>query len=396
MSLFELRGRLTKQQNFILGIIGFLLLLLIWWGLAEYFSDYRKNVETMTHPPSMFDTTTTHINRDSLFRLDSIRYANATDSTKIYPILPPPMRVLKSFPSLLMGEKYKTDGTTRWKRIKGSVSAFISAPKGSLIIDAKRSIWLNLRGYFWAIFISIPLGFIVGLFPLFRGLFSKQVDAMRYLPLTAVTGLFITWFGIDDVMKVSFLAFGIIVYLLPVVVQRIDEVKDVYLKTVFTLGANNWQTIKTVYFPSVLSKLMDDIRVLTAISWTYIIIAELINRQGGLGARIYLMARQGHLEKVFAILIVIIIIGFLQDRLFIYLDKRLFPFKYIKKSDSRSLEANYGIYLILGIFALAVLLPVLLGSSPGWLGSIGTVGFISGIIMIIYGEFKNYSKKSEE
>ncbi len=368
MSLFELRGTLSKQQNFILGIAGFLLLLLIWWGLAEYFSDYKKNVETMTHPPSMFDTTAVNINRDSLFRLDSIRYANATDSTKIYPILPPPLQVIQSFPSLIREDH--------------------------LMKDARRSIWLNLKGYFWALLVSIPLGFIVGLFPLFRGLFSKQVDAMRYLPLTAVTGLFITWFGIDDMMKVSFLAFGIIVYLLPVVVQRIDEVKDVYLKTVFTLGANNWQTIRSVYFPSVLSKLMDDIRVLTAISWTYIIIAELINRQGGLGARIYLMARQGHLEKVFAILIVIIIIGFLQDRLFIYLDKRLFAFKHVKTADSVSKEANYGIYLILGLFALAVLLPILFGGTPEWLSSLGIISLISGIIMIIFGEFKVYSKKS--
>ena len=121
---------------------------------------------------------------------------------------------------------------------------------------------------------------------------------MRYLPLTAVTGLFILWFGIEDEMKVAFLAFGIIVYLLPVVVQRIDEVKDVYLKTVYTLGATDWQTVKSVYIPSVMSKLMDDIRVLTAISWTYIIIAELLNRQGGgIGAMIYIKARQGKQKK---------------------------------------------------------------------------------------------------
>lgn len=364
MSLFKLRGELNKQQSFILGIAGFVILMLIWWALAEYFSDYKKNVETMTHPPSMFDTTAVHINRDSLFRADSIRYANATDSTKIYPVLPPPLKVIQSYPSLIKEDKLQN--------------------------DAKRSIWLNLKGYFWAIFISIPLGFIVGLFPIFRGLFSKPVDAMRYLPLTALTGLFIIWFGIDDVMKVSFLAFGIIVYLLPVVVQRIDQVMDVYLKTVFTLGANNWQTIRTVYFPSVLAKLMDDIRVLTAISWTYIIIAELINRQGGLGARIYIQARQGHLEKVFAILIVIVIIGFLQDRLFIYLDRRLFPFKYEKTTDSISKETNFGIYLVLILFALAVLLPIFIGSIPNWMSNFGIVGFISGLIMIAYGETKKF------
>ena len=50
--------------------------------------------------------------------------------------------------------------------------------------------------------------------------------------------------GLDTDMKVHFLAFGILIYLLPVVVQRIDEIEDVYFKTVYTLGANSWQTFR--------------------------------------------------------------------------------------------------------------------------------------------------------
>src|SRR5690606_38106053 len=103
---------------------------------------------------------------------------------------------------------------------------------------------------------------------------SKPIEAMRFVPITALIGVFIIWFGIYDEMKVAFLAFGIIVFLLPAVIQRIDEVEDVYLQTTFTLGATNWQTVKSVYLPYVMSKLIDDIRVLTAVSWTYIIITE--------------------------------------------------------------------------------------------------------------------------
>lgn len=179
----------------------------------------------------------------------------AGGSEKAYPILPKPSQVVRSYPSLVVDD--------------------------DLASNTWRSIWINLQGYFWAVLLSVPLGFMIGLFPIFRGLFSKQVDALRYLPLTALTGLFIIWFGIEDQMKIAFLAFGIIVYLLPVVVQRIHEVEEVFTQTAFTLGANSWQTIRSVFFPSVMSKLMDDIRVLTAISWTYIIIAELLNREGG-------------------------------------------------------------------------------------------------------------------
>jgi len=201
-----------------------------------------------------------------------------------------------------------------------------------LIRNAAYSIGLNLSGYIKAIILSVIIGFAIGLIPLFRGLFQGIMEAIRFIPLTAVTGLFIVWFGIQTGMKVNFLAFGILIYLLPVVVQRIDEVKDVYLKTVYTLGATNWQTIRTVYIPSVFSRIFDDIRILTAISWTYIIVAEMVASQGGIGALIYSAGRrQGRVDKTFALLILIILIGILQDRIFKWMDREFFPHKYAIK-----------------------------------------------------------------
>jgi NitT/TauT family transport system permease protein len=198
-----------------------------------------------------------------------------------------------------------------------------------LVRNTLYSIKLNIFGYIEAIAGSLLLGFIIGLFPVVKGITSRYVDAIRFIPLTAVTGLFIAWFGIETNMKVQFLAFGIIVYLLPVVVQRITDVDEIYLQTAYTLGANKWQIFKTVYWPYVTSKIFDDIRVLTAISWTYIIVAELVNKTGGVGALIFTAARQSRLDKVFAVLFVIVIIGILQDKLFKWLDQKLFPFKHI-------------------------------------------------------------------
>jgi ABC-type nitrate/sulfonate/bicarbonate transport system permease component len=198
-----------------------------------------------------------------------------------------------------------------------------------LIKNICRSIGFNLSGYIEAILLSLPLGFALGLVPFFRGAFQRPVDAIRYVPLPAAIGLFIAWFGLGTGLKVHFLAFGILIYLIPVVVQRIDEVNEVYLKTVFTLGAKSWQTITSVYLPSVFSRLFDDIRILTAISWTYIIIAESIGGEGGIGALIWRVGqRQGRTDKIFALLIIIIVIGIVQDKIFTALDKTFFPFKY--------------------------------------------------------------------
>lgn len=198
-----------------------------------------------------------------------------------------------------------------------------------LLFNMLYSLKLNLLGYIQAVAIALPAGFVFGLIPVVRKTFSRYVDSVRYIPLTATIGLFIAWFGIEDGMKIQFLAFGIFVFLLPTVVQRIDEVETVYLDTVYTLGASKWQTIATVYFPSVVSRVSDDIRVLVAISWTYLIVAELVNKTGGLGALVYTAARQSRIDKVFAILLLFIIIGIVQDRLFMLADKKIFKHKYV-------------------------------------------------------------------
>lgn len=301
-------------------------------------------------------------------------FANAKTFVRVYPLLPRPDRVVSSYTPLI-----KEDALAK---------------------NTGRSVWLNLQGYFWAMVIAIPLGFLIGLLPLFRGLFSKQVNALRYLPLSALTGLFIIWFGIEDQMKIAFLAFGIIVYLLPVVVQRIDEVEDVYLKTVFTLGATNWQTIRSVYLPAVMSKLMDDIRVLTAISWTYIIIAELLNRQGGIGSLIYIKARQGQVDRVFAVLLVIILIGFVQDRLFVYIDQRLFPHKHYKTALRGVRQVEYAIVAFFLYLAALFLLPVF-GIDLAGMGTtliyLSVLVGVACVVVMLMGEFEIWQslKKSK-
>ena len=366
--LFKLQGKLKGSESLILGFIGLLIFIALWWMMAEIKSIQRPIVEGYTYQlPSSLDENNEAL-LDSIAKADSIAYANATTFEKAYPLIPTPPMVLTSFRTLISEDH--------------------------LISHALSSIWLNIKGYLWAILISIPIGFIIGLYPLFKGLFSKQVDALRYLPMTALTGLFITWFGIGINMKVAFLAFGIIVYLLPVVAQRVREVQDIYTKTAFTLGATNWQMIKTVYIPSVMAKLMDDIRVLTAISWTYIIIAELMSREDGVGALIYQKARGGQIEKVFAILIVIIIIGFLQDRIFKFMDKRLIPYKTQNAVMPGIKESQYGIYTILFFLVITILLGSVVSLSAIKWTLILPIIIISAVLIILYGEWKIYKASS--
>jgi len=314
--LFELRGNLDPKSKLILTFIGAVILIGLWFLFAEVLSKSVITQNDKINLSSIAIEERLYYESDSLLIADYDNLEKLSEDklsvygltkNKVYPLLPSPIKVIKAFPELNRND--------------------------DVIGNTFYSIKLNFFGYLMAILISIPIGFLLGLIPLFRGLFSQIINSYRFIPLTAVTGIFIMWLGLGSNMKVAFLAFGIVVYLIPVVIQRIDEVQNVYLNTVFTLGATSWQTIKTVYVPYVFSKIIDDIRVLTAISWTYITIVEMLNKGGGIGELIWTAKRQSRIDKAFAILIIIVLIGILQDRLFVLVDKMLFPFKHINKGN---------------------------------------------------------------
>jgi len=314
--LFELRGTLPAKDKAILTVVGAIILIGLWFFFAEFLSKSVITQDESIDVSKLTQSERLYYENDSLLiadydKLEKLKIEELSSyglkKNKVYPLLPSPIKVIKAFPDLNTHD--------------------------DVIGNTFYSIKLNFLGYVLAILVSIPIGFLLGLVPLFRGLFSQIINSYRFIPLTAVTGIFIMWLGLGSNMKVAFLAFGIIVYLIPVVIQRIDEVQSVYLNTVFTLGATSWQTIRTVYIPYVFSKIIDDIRVLTAISWTYITIVEMLNKGGGIGELIWTAKRQSRIDKAFAILIIIVVIGILQDRLFVMIDRILFPFKHVNKGN---------------------------------------------------------------
>jgi NitT/TauT family transport system permease protein len=223
-------------------------------------------------------------------------------------ILPSPFDVLKSYKTLFVDQ--------------------------NLLYNTGYSIFINLGGYLQAMALAIPLGFLVGLIPFFRHLVSTQIEAIRFTPLPATTGIFMAFFGLGLGVKVEFLAFGIFVYLLPAITQRIRDIEtDDHLKalkqTMWTLNASPWMTLKHFYIPSVISRFSMDVINLVAVSWTYIVIAEMVNAQGGLGSMIFAATQRGsNYKNLYAVLLLIIFIGFVQDKLLKMLDRKVFRFKY--------------------------------------------------------------------
>ncbi len=164
-----------------------------------------------------------------------------------------------------------------------------------------------------SVLVALPLGILMGSFEAVNRLFDPIIAPMRYLPITAFIPLLILWFGIDEAQKVAFLFLGTVVYLLPAVVDAVRLVPEELVQTAFTLGATKAQVIRTVLIPAAMPAIFDGFRVMNAIAWTYIILAELVNSQNGIGYILRLAEQHLKPEWSFAGILVVGVIGLFTD-----------------------------------------------------------------------------------
>ena len=194
----------------------------------------------------------------------------------------------------------------------------------ALVRSALASLYRVAMGFLLAAAVAIPLGLLMGTFPPVKQFFKPLLDPLRFLPISALVPLFIVWFGIDDLQKIVFLFVGIVVYLLPLVVEAVERVDDVYLQTATTLGAGRGQLVWHVLVPGSLPAIGEALRVMNGIGWTYVILAEVVNAPSGLGHLITVSQRYGHVDRMFALVLVILLIGVVTDQIIAWLNRRLF------------------------------------------------------------------------
>jgi NitT/TauT family transport system permease protein len=216
-------------------------------------------------------------------------------------ILPSPTEVVRAFPVLHFEE--------------------------ALVRSAGWSLYRVGMGFVLSALVAIPLGLLMGTFPAVKHFLSPLVDPLRFLPISALVPLFLVWFGIEETMKIMLLFVGTFVYLLPLVVEAVENVDDVYLQTATTLGASRWQLVRHVLVPGSLPAIGEALRVMNGIGWTYVILAEIVNARLGLGHIITVAGKRSHVDQIFAGVLVILFIGVVTDGMIRIANKQLFAWK---------------------------------------------------------------------
>jgi ABC-type nitrate/sulfonate/bicarbonate transport system permease component len=202
--------------------------------------------------------------------------------------------------------------------------------------------WLRIgQAFLWCVVIAVPLGLLMGAFRWVYDLVNPVAAPMRSMPTTAFLPAFIGLFGIDETMKVAFLWFGMFFYLLAVVVEEVNRVDTSLLETAYTLGAKRYQVMWLMFRASI-PGIFSSFRILYDIGWTYVILAEIVNRKKGVGAMVQSAYEFHQPDLVYAGIIAIGVAAFIFRFMLTISEKLLFPWRQVTQSGSESSVAVTG------------------------------------------------------
>ncbi|MEM1047905.1 MAG: ABC transporter permease [Pseudomonadota bacterium] len=176
--------------------------------------------------------------------------------------------------------------------------------------------------------VAIPLGVAMGSFPAIEAVVNPFVSAWRYLPAPSFIPILLMWFGTGEGPKLALLFIGVIFFLITLIMDHTREVRSELVETALTLGAGRWTTLRTVILPAVLPNIVVAMRQMLAVSWTYLVIAEIVASTNGVGAMMMRARRFLHTDEILSGILVIGALGLFFDALFRVLHRVLFPYLY--------------------------------------------------------------------
>ncbi|HLJ65235.1 MAG TPA: ABC transporter permease [Stellaceae bacterium] len=172
---------------------------------------------------------------------------------------------------------------------------------------------------------GLVFGIANGLIPYIRATLAPFTAVIAVIPPLALLPILFIVFGLEEVSKVTLIFIGVTPFLLRDVAQRVEELPQEQLIKAQTLGASTWQIILRIVLPQVTPRLIDGVRLSLGPAWLFLIAAEAIAAQGGLGFRIFLVRRYLAMDVILPYVAWITFLAAACDYLLRLLSHRLFP-----------------------------------------------------------------------
>jgi NitT/TauT family transport system permease protein len=190
-------------------------------------------------------------------------------------------------------------------------------------------VWISclrvLAGFIVAAAIGVPMGIAMGTFASMESLFAPFVGTVRYMPVTAFVPLIVIWVGLGEEAKVLIITLGVVLYNAIMVADAVKFIPNEMINVAYTLGATRREVLLKVIIPATFPSVLDTLRVNISGAWNFLVIAELLAAQSGLGFKIIQAQRFLATEKVLVCIGIIGAIGLVIDYGLKWISQRLTP-----------------------------------------------------------------------
>lgn len=157
--------------------------------------------------------------------------------------------------------------------------------------------------------VGIAVGVMIGLFSLVRAGLVPLVAALFPIPKIALLPLFVIWFGIDEASKYALIAFGTFTPTVVATYAAVDNVDRTLIRMGQSFGLS-WRSIVTkIVLPGAMPGILAGLRISLAIGIILLVAAEMLGAQYGIGAYILEAGSLYDLERLFAGVVILSLLG---------------------------------------------------------------------------------------
>ena len=185
---------------------------------------------------------------------------------------------------------------------------------GVILGNAAISIARIMAAFLLSAVMAIPIGMLMSSYRPISAALEPMIDFIRYLPTPALVPISIIWFGVGEETKIFLLWLGTFFQLVLLVVDDANRVPHEYVEVARTLGARPFEILRDVIWRAMLPGLVNNLRITLGWCWTYLVLAEIVAADSGLGYVIWTARRYMKTNEVMAGVFAIGIIGLATDQ----------------------------------------------------------------------------------
>ena len=190
--------------------------------------------------------------------------------------------------------------------------------------DVGLTVWRVLGGFVIAAALAVPLGIAMGAWKPVEAFFEPFISFSRYLPASAFIPLLILWAGIGEAQKLALIFIGAFFPMVLMIAVKVGATRRDLVEAAYTLGCTDWGIVRRVLIPASAPEIAEILRTVMGWAWTYVIVAELIGSERGIGHMITDSQALLNTGQIIFGIIVIGVIGLVSDYAFKAANHRMF------------------------------------------------------------------------